>query len=45
MSEDEISIHLGIDIDTIHRYKQLTGIAELFKNAPYSQAWEVEEAE
>lgn len=45
MSEDDISIHLGIDIDTIHRYKQLTGIADLFKNAPYSQAWEVEESE
>jgi hypothetical protein len=45
MSEDEISIHLGIDLDTIHRYKQLTGIADLFKNAPYSQAWEVEESE
>lgn len=38
-SEDEISIHLGIDIETIHRYKQLTGIAALFKNATYSTPW------
>jgi ParB-like chromosome segregation protein Spo0J len=38
-SEDEISVHLGIDLETIHRYKQLTGIAELFKNADYSTAW------
>lgn len=38
-TEDEISVHLGIDIETIHRYKQLTGIAELFKNAEYSMPW------
>lgn len=44
MSEEEVSIHLGIDIDTIHRYKQLTGIAELFKNADYSMSWEMKEA-
>lgn len=40
-SEEEISIHLGIDIDTIHRYKQLTGIAALFKNSEYSTSWTV----
>jgi ParB-like chromosome segregation protein Spo0J len=44
MSEEEVSIHLGIDLDTIHRYKQLTGIAELFKNADYSMSWEMKEA-
>jgi ParB-like chromosome segregation protein Spo0J len=38
-SEDEISIHLGIDLETIYRYKQLTGIAELFKNNEYSMPW------
>lgn len=43
MSEDEISIHVGMDIDTIHRYKQLTGIAELFKNANYSTSWEMKD--
>ena len=37
--EEEISVHLGIDIETIHRYKQLTGIADLFKNAEYSMPW------
>ena len=42
-SEDEISIHLGIDTETIHRYKSLTGIAELFKNSQYSMSWSVEE--
>lgn len=39
LSEEEISLHLGIDQDTIYRYKQLTGIAELFKNANYSMPW------
>jgi ParB-like chromosome segregation protein Spo0J len=43
MAEDEIATHLGIDLDTVHRYKQITGIAELFKNADYSMSWEVME--
>jgi ParB-like chromosome segregation protein Spo0J len=42
LSEEEISVHLGMDIDTIHRYKQLTGIAELFKNTQYSMSWSVD---
>jgi len=43
MTEEEISIHLSIDIDTIHRYKSLTGIAEIFKNSNYSTSWEMTE--
>jgi len=43
LSDAEISTHIGIDEDTIHRYKQLTGIAELFKNVEYSMSWEVED--
>ena len=39
MDENEITQHLGIDLDTVYRYKQLTGIAELFKNAEYSMSW------
>jgi ParB-like chromosome segregation protein Spo0J len=42
-SDDEIAEHLSMDIDTIHRYKQLTGIAELFKTANYSMSWEMME--
>lgn len=38
-TDEQIAIHLGIDIDTVHRYKQLTGIAELFKNQPWSSSW------
>ena len=45
MDEADIVKHLGIDLDTVHRYKQVTGIAELFKNAVYSMAWEVMEVE
>ena len=43
MTEDEICAHLGIDEETVHRYKQLTGIADLFKNADYSMSWEMKE--
>lgn len=45
LSEDEIATKLCIDLDTVHRYKQLTGIAELFKGAQYSLAWEMVEDE
>jgi ParB-like chromosome segregation protein Spo0J len=41
MSEEQISEHLGIDLDTVHRYKQVTGIAELFKDVDYSTSWRV----
>ena len=41
LSEEEISKHLGIDLETVLRYKQLTGIVELFKNVEYSKSWEV----
>ncbi|NBW14761.1 MAG: chromosome partitioning protein ParB, partial [Caulobacteraceae bacterium] len=40
---EEIGQRLQMDMETIHRYKQLTGIAELFKNAAYSTAWSMEE--
>jgi ParB-like chromosome segregation protein Spo0J len=41
LSEPEIAVKLGIEEDAVHRYKQLTGVAELFKNAAYSPSWEV----
>lgn len=41
LTEEEITVKLGIDLDTVHRYKQLTGVVELFKNANYSTAWEM----
>jgi hypothetical protein len=43
MEEYEICNHLKIDAETVHRYKSLTGIAEIFKNAQYSNSWEIAE--
>lgn len=45
LTEEEISNKLGIELETVHRYKQLTGIAELFKNQNYSMSWEMKEIE
>ncbi len=41
---DEVDVceQLGMDIDEVHRLKQITGIAELFKNQPYSKSWEAQ---
>lgn len=38
-SEGWIAKHLGMDIDEILRLKQITGLAELFKNREFSKAW------
>lgn len=43
LAEEEVAQRLGMELDAVHRYKQLTGIAELFKNSDYSQAWEMVE--
>ena len=45
LTENEVCQHLGLDAETVLRYKQLTGIAELFKNVEYSHSWEVGEYE
>jgi ParB-like chromosome segregation protein Spo0J len=41
MDDKQIADKLGMDIEAVHRYKQVTGVAELFKNTPYSIAWEM----
>lgn len=41
LTDEEVSERLGIDLETVHRYKQLTGVAELFGRTPYSTAWEM----
>jgi hypothetical protein len=33
-----------MELDAIHRYKQLTGVAALFAKADYSLAWEMVES-
>lgn len=45
LTEEDVAARLGIDLETVHRYKQLTGIAELFRNADYSMAWEIKEVD
>lgn len=45
VEEDEISKKLGISLETVHRYKQVTGIASLFKNQNYSMSWGMKEIE
>lgn len=42
-SDDWIAKHLGMDADEILRLKQITGLAELFKNEEFSKAWEYED--
>lgn len=43
--DDEIAKRLGMDIEEVYRLKQVTGIAELFKNQTYSKSWEMVEVE
>jgi ParB-like chromosome segregation protein Spo0J len=42
-TDEEIAKHLGMEMEEVYRLKQITGIAELFKNQPYSKAWEMVE--
>lgn len=43
LSEDEVATRLGMELDSVHRYKQMTGVAALFANSEYSMAWEMAE--
>ena len=43
VSDEEIATHLGMEEEEVFRLKQVTGIAELFKNQTYSRAWEMKE--
>lgn len=45
MTDEEVAEKLGMELDSVHRYKQMTGIAELFKNVQYSMAWEMVEGD
>lgn len=40
-----IAKHLGMDVDEITRLKQITGLADLFKNKEFSKSWEPGEGE
>jgi len=39
-SDGWIAKHLGMDVDELLRLKQITGLAELFKDREYSKSWE-----
>lgn len=41
-SDKKIAKQLGMDQDEVLRLKQLTGLAELFKNIDFTEAWEAE---
>src|SRR5690606_20093346 len=45
LDEEQIATKLGMELDAVHRYKQVTGVAELFKSAEYSIAWEMVDEE
>lgn len=42
-SNDKIAKKLGMSADEVLRLSQITGLAELFKDRDFSQAWEVDE--
>lgn len=39
VADDEIAQKLGMELEEVFRLKQITGIAELFKNQQYSKSW------
>lgn len=41
-SDEKIAKKLGMDPDEVLRLKQMTGLAELFSDLEFSEAWEVE---
>lgn len=43
MSDAWILRHIGMDKDELLRLKQITGLASLFKDEEFSQAWEIGE--
>lgn len=43
LSDEDISQRLGMDLESVHRYKQITGVAELFAKSEYSASWSIVE--
>lgn len=41
-SDEKIALELGMDADEVLRLQQVTGLAGLFKDAEFSEAWEAE---
>jgi ParB-like chromosome segregation protein Spo0J len=45
LADEEIASRLGMELESVHRYKQITGVAELFRNATFSRSWGIVEME
>lgn len=43
--DEQIAHMLGMELEEVFRLKQITGIAYLFRNQPYSKAWEMQEVD
>jgi len=43
LDDNAIAKNLGMEVEEVYRLKQITGIAELFKNQIYSKSWEMVE--
>lgn len=43
LKQEEIAKHLGLDLETIHRYTQLAKIADVFANVGFSASWKMTE--
>lgn len=43
LTEQEVAQRLGMELDAVHRYKQVAGVAALFAKSAYSSAWEMVE--
>lgn len=43
LAHEEIAARLGMEVDSVHRYAQVAGVADLFARIDYSRAWEMEE--
>lgn len=41
MAEEDVARQLGMDLEAVYRMKQITGIAALFANQPWSKKWEM----
>jgi DNA-directed RNA polymerase specialized sigma subunit len=43
-SDSRIAKELGMDADEVLRLKQISGLAEMFSDQEFSEAWEIKEA-
>ena len=41
--DEDIAKHLGMDFEEVLRLKQITGVAEIFRNRDYSRSWVIDD--